>query len=115
MAGDTQLRSKKKLIENFIQNNLPNITDKNEVQKEFKQYWDIETKKALQQLCEVEKLNTEKVDKIISTYLFTERTPKEDNIIKALHQQPSILERETISQRITDKILNFVKTFIDGM
>lgn len=115
LAGEAQLRSKKVLIEKFIQSNLPHIADPKNIESEFKNFWDIETKKALHQLCETEKLNPETVEKIISDYLFTERTPTEDSVINALHDQPSILQRETISQRITNKILNFVKTFIDGI
>ena len=72
-------------------------------------------KKALDNLCIEENLDKEKVETIINDYLFTERKPNEEEVINALVKQPSILHRDTIGVRITDKIVNFVKTFIDGI
>jgi len=115
LAGETQLRSKKQLIEKFIAENLPSISDEEDVIEEFKTFWDAETKAALENLCSEETLDKQKVENIINDYLFTERKPNEEEVISALEKQPSILHRDTIGQRITDKILNFVKTFIDGI
>ena len=39
----------------------------------------------------------------------------EDEVIDALKEQPSVLQRESISNRVTDKILNFITTFINGI
>jgi type I restriction enzyme R subunit len=39
----------------------------------------------------------------------------EDEVIEALEKQPSVLQRESISTRITEKIKDFVKTFINGI
>ena len=39
----------------------------------------------------------------------------EDEVIEALEKQPSVLQRESISNRITEKIKDFVKTFINGI
>jgi type I restriction enzyme R subunit len=115
LAGETQLRSKKELIEKFILENLPLIENEDNIPDEFNSFWDIETKKALDSLCIDEKLDKEKVEIIINDYLFTERKPNEEEVINALDKQPSILHRDTIGIRITDKIVNFVKTFIDGI
>ena len=115
LAGETQLRSKKELIEKFILENLPLIKEEDDLNDEFNTFWSNETKSALEKLCKEETLDKEKVEKIISDYLFTERKPNEEEVIEALEKQPSILQRETIGLRITDKIINFVKTFIDGI
>lgn len=115
LAGETQLRSKKELIEKFILENLPLIKEEDDLNDEFNTFWSNETKTALDKLCKEETLDKEKVEKIISDYLFTERKPNEEEVIEALEKQPSILQRETIGVRITDKIINFVKTFIDGI
>ena len=114
VAGETELRSKKELIEKFIQQNLPYIED-NEIDTKFNQYWEKETKAALNNLSKEESLNQDKVEHIINDYLFTGRLVPEDEIIDALKEQPSILQRESISNRITDKILNFINTFISGV
>ncbi|CAM1348415.1 type I restriction endonuclease subunit R [Tenacibaculum crassostreae] len=115
LAGESTLRSKRELIEKFIQNNLPKINDSEAVEDEFKTYWQEETKKALQELSTVEALKQDKVEDIINDYLFTGRMATEDEVIEALEKQPSVLHRESISNRITEKIKDFVKTFINGI
>jgi type I restriction enzyme R subunit len=59
IAGEAELRSKRELIEKFIQNNLPKIDDANDVEDKFKTCWAEETKKALEDLS-----NTETLQKI---------------------------------------------------
>jgi hypothetical protein len=48
-------------------------------------------------------------------YLFTERIPLPDEIVAMLEVKPKILERKTIVERATAKIVKFVETFINGM
>ena len=109
------MRSKRLLIEKFIQNNLPKINDSETIEDEFKNYWQEETKKALQDLSTTESLKQQKVEDIINDFLFTGRMATEDEVIEALEKQPSVLQRETISNRITEKIKDFIKTFINGV
>lgn len=115
IAGESELRSKRVLIEKFIQNNLPKINDSETIEDEFKSYWQVETKKALQELSTAEALRQDKVENIINDFLFTGRMATEDEVIEALEKQPSVLQRESISTRITEKIKDFIKTFINGV
>jgi len=64
---------------------------------------------------QIEALKQEKVEDIINDFLFTGRMATEDEVIEALEKQPSVLQRESISTRITEKIKDFVKTFINGV
>lgn len=115
IAGEAELRSKRELIEKFIQNNLPKIDDANDVENEFKTYWAEETKKALENLSNTEALQKDKVEDIINDYLFTGRMATEDEVIDTLQKQPSVLQRESISNRVTTKIMDFIRTFINGV
>jgi type I restriction enzyme R subunit len=115
LSGEAELRSKRVLIEKFIQNNLPKISDNDNVEDAFKNYWRAETKKALQDLSTTEALDQDKVETIINDFLFTGRMATEDEVIEALEKQPSVLQRETISNRVTEKIKDFIKTFINGV
>ena len=115
IAGETELRSKRELIEKFILKNLPEISDDDNIEEVFHTYWQEETKIALEKLSKEETLNPDKVETIINDYLFTGRMATEDEVIDALKEQPSVLQRESISNRITDKILNFITTFINGI
>lgn len=115
VAGETELRSKKDLIQKFILNNLPEIKHEENIQSKFEEFWQAETKSALNEMTETEDLNLEKVETIINNYLFTGTMATDDEIIAGLEKQPSVLQRNSISQRIKDKINDFVQTFINGV
>jgi len=115
LAGDTQLRSKRELIERFILEHLPQVPDSDEVPEAFERFWADESRQALQQLSEEEQLDKEKLQEVIGKFLFTEKQPLRDEVIGMLHHRPALKERGTIAERITDKILAFVETFINGI
>ncbi len=115
LAGDVQLRSKRELILEFIDKNLPEVSDEDRITEEFNGFWNRKQKEAFESLCSEENIPPEKVNAIIGEYLFTERKPLPQTIVDLLETKPKILERKTIVQRITDKILNYVDVFINGI
>lgn len=115
LSSDSQLRSKKELIERFIEENLPLVRDADLVADEFDNYWTIEKKKAVKQLSIDEDLDYKKLVGVIGQYLFTEKEPLRDDIIGLLNKRPSLKERASISERITTKIVEFVEVFINGI
>ena len=116
IAGEAHLRSKRELIEKFIQENLPAIEDADDIPNAFEKYWNDEQITAFKKLCEEENLAPEKVDKIIDGYLFAEREPLREEVLELIAgDKPSVLQRKTVGDRILHKILSFVDTFINGM
>jgi type I restriction enzyme R subunit len=115
LSGDTQLRSKRELIEKFINNNLPKIKDSETISDEFENFWIQERLNAIEKLSKEENLNFVELEKVIGNFLFTEKPPLRDDIIGMLNERPSLKERATISERITTRIYDFVDTFIGGV
>jgi len=115
LGSETQLRSKKELIEKFITENLPLITDSELVANEFESFWTIEKKKAILQLAKEENLDYQKLVDLVSNYLFTEKEPLRDEIIAVMKERPSLRDRATSSERVLGKVKGFVETFINGM
>jgi len=116
LATEVELRSKRELIERFIQENLPVIADTDEVQTEFDKYWNEEQQKAFQQLVKEENLSPEKTEKLIEDYLFAEREPLRDEVLELIEgEKPSLLQRKKLGDRILKRIIDFVETFINGM
>ena len=115
MNNEVQLRSKRELIEKFINEHLPLIEDSEAIQEEFEKYWNKERKAALAVLSEEEKLDQEKLENIIGDYLFTEKTPQRDDVVKIMNFRPALKERASTSERIITKIKDFVETFISGI
>jgi type I restriction enzyme, R subunit len=110
VAGETRLRSKRELIEQFIIENLPHIPEEN-IEEQYNIFMSEEKKKAFQKFIDEEKVNPIKFQKITENYLFTQRTPKAGELIDTLENQPSILQRETVGETILSKFLNFINTF----
>lgn len=116
LSTEATLRSKRELIEKFILENLPTISDPDEVTPVFDKFWSEEQQRAFAQLIKDESLSPEKTEKIIEDYLFAERAPMRDEVLELIEgTKPTLLERKKIGDRILSKILGFVDTFINGM
>ena len=116
LSTEVDLRSKRELIEKFIQENLPTITDTDEISNEFEKFWSVEQQSAFNKLVKEENLSTEKTEKIIEDYLFSEREPLRDEVLELIEgDKPTLLERKKLGDRILKKIVGFVDTFINGM
>jgi len=116
LNSESQLRSKKELIEKFILENLPEIEDEDDIPQEFENFWNEEQQKAFKQLVKEENLSEEKTQKLIENYLFAEREPLRDEILELIEgEKPSVLQRKKLGDRILKKIIGFVDTFINGI
>ncbi|MEY5049199.1 MAG: hypothetical protein RLZZ175_2558 [Bacteroidota bacterium] len=116
LGSESTLRSKKELIEKFIAENLPVIEDTENVTEEFEKFWNEEQLKAFNNIVSEENLSKDKTDKLIAEYLFAEKPPLRDEVLDLIEgDKPTLLERKKIGDRILNKILGFVETFINGM
>ncbi len=116
LSGEAKLRSKRELIQKFIEENLPHVNDTGAIPEEFDKFWTKEQKKAFDKLCISENLIPEKMQSILENYLFTERQPLRDDVLNTLEgKKPGIRERKTVAERIIGKLTDFVDTFIAGM
>lgn len=116
LGSEADLRSKKELIEKFIQENLPEIRDAEDIQEEFEDFWKKEQQKAFDKIVKDENLSAGKTQSLIEEFLYAERQPRRDEVLDLLEgEQPKVLERKKIGDRLLDKILGFVDTFINGM
>ena len=114
LNGEAKLRSKKELIEKFISSNLPEIKETEDIPTEFENYWDEEKQKAFDEICAEDGLIPEKLEAVIGNYIYTERKPLRDDIIEVIKEKPKLLERKKVVERVIEKIMKFVDTFIDG-
>ncbi|WP_026904258.1 type I restriction endonuclease subunit R [Pedobacter glucosidilyticus] len=113
---EVSLRSKRDLIEKFIQENLPHIKDADAIPEEFEKFWSEEQLIALKQLIQEEDLSEEKTEKLIENYLFAERQPLRNEILDLRKEgRPSVLKSKEIGDRILNRIISFVETFANGI
>ena len=115
LTGEIQLRSKKELIEKFILEHLPNISDTNDIPTAFEAFWDTERRQAFAALCQTEQLQPNKLQALIDTYLFTHRLPLIDAVVKIMEVRPKLLQRRTVGARVLERVLDFVERFFRGV
>jgi type I restriction enzyme R subunit len=116
ISGEAHLRSKRELIEKFIQENLPIIKDADDIPEAFEKFWNKEQKNAFKALVKEESLSADKTQLLIENYLYAERKPLRDEVLQLIEgKEPKLLERKKVGDRILKKILDFVDRFINGM
>jgi type I restriction enzyme R subunit len=115
VAGEIQLRSKRQLIEQFIEENLPKLQPNDNVIGEFESYWARNKQVALTKLCQEENIQPQALEKLINNYTFANRLPRDQEIIESLAFKPKALERKPILIRVAEKIQSFIDTFVEGM
>ena len=115
LGGDVQLRSKRDLIQKFIDENMPNIKDGDDIEDEFEKYWQDEKVLALGRLCEEEQLDKAQFKALIDAYIYSGREPIKDEVFQCLDNRPSVLKARSIGDRIIGKMKEFVEVFVKGM
>lgn len=108
---DIKLRKKKDLIRKFIEENLPNVSKSDDVEKAFEKFWNSERADMLRSFAENENIEMEDLDNLIGEYLYTQRVPLGDDIVALLPNTPRLLERRGIIKRIKEAIIEIVDVF----
>ena len=115
LSNEPRLRSKRELLERFIDDYMPKLNPSDSVQAAFNDYWEAQKETALNELCVSENLDKDKFQHLMEEYYFTERMPIDRDIVSTLKTVPRILERKSIVQRVSDKFRNYIQTFDDGI
>ena len=114
LGGDVMLRSKRELIEKFIEENLPLISDVDSIDDEFEQYWQDQKVLALGKLCDDENLDKAQFKALIDAYIFSGQEPIRDEVYRCLDNKPSVLQARSIGERIITKMKEFVEVFVNS-
>jgi type I restriction enzyme R subunit len=103
------------LIEAFIDENLLTLKPADDLDSAFAAYWDTRKQQAFTALCAEENVAADALEQILKTYVFANRLPRDEEVVKALTFKPKILERKDVIARVKDKISAFIETFVEGM
>jgi type I restriction enzyme R subunit len=115
LGKETQLRSKRELIEQFINDYMPNLDENTSVGDGFKQFWDEKKEAAIEALCVEQKMDKAAVMAIIDEYHFSSKEPMRDTVFAALKKKPKLLERKTIFEKFVAGLNAFIRTFEDNI
>ena len=97
LAGDKILEAKK-LIEQFIDDNLKHLGDSDDVPEAFDEFWNKE-KRNTSAMCKEEDIDPDSMNKIIGDYLYSNQTIQRDDVIQSLNETPKLLDRKPIAER----------------
>ncbi len=114
LSNNPNLRSKRELIEQFINENLLQIRSSEDIEEEFEKFWDEQKQKAFEKLCKEENLKNDEVKKVVDTYIYEQRKPLANDVAKTFKENYTYLKRKKIVQRVLDKIVEFVDKFFEG-
>ncbi|MEY0291255.1 type I restriction endonuclease subunit R, partial [Providencia rettgeri] len=104
ISGDTRLRSKQSLIQQFIENDLSQLKQDDDIRQRFQAYLDTEKQKAIDDLCEREQLKPDVIRRMIETYLFEGRLPRTEEMADTLIHPPKILQRKKVFANVSQKL-----------
>ena len=110
--NDPILRNKRDLIEKFINEQLPILKDKGTITDDFDDFINDQKVKEFNNLIIEEKLDKEKLQESLESFLFTGRFPTNSELVETLKEKPSFRERRTIGERLITKVNYFADRFL---
>ncbi|WP_406603644.1 type I restriction endonuclease subunit R, EcoR124 family [Neolewinella antarctica] len=115
LAGEVQLRSKRALIEEFIENHLPPSGNESETEAAFAEFWDERKQAHLHRISVAEGIPIAALRELIDEYFYSGQQPSQEELIGELETAPSILRRVGVAERLLGKILEVIEIFEDGV
>ena len=116
LAGELNLRSKRELIEKFIDENLVHVENPEDIEEAFDAYWNEEKSRAFNSLIEEENLDKAKIQSVIEEYLYSNQVPDMDGRVNdALLNAEPLFQRMQTKDRVIEKLMKFIDTFIERM
>ncbi|MGL5125141.1 MAG: type I restriction endonuclease subunit R, EcoR124 family, partial [Fusobacteriaceae bacterium] len=110
LDGSKELRSKKELIEKFLEENLPLIPEEQSVENEFDSYLKREKEKAIEKFMVEENLNEDMLKETINEYSFSKKLDR-DMVKSTFMDKLGLKERRTKIEIITTAIKDLVNRF----
>ena len=111
LGQEPRLRSKRELIEQFIESYMPQLKPEENVEEKFDEYWSEQQEQAFEDLCLTENINRIALDGLLSKMHFTGKEPLRNDLIDTLNYKPKVLERKTIYEQIIEKLNRLLDMF----
>ena len=111
LETEVQLRSKRDLIEKFIDQYWNGLKSNEDITTLFENYWQRERQSHLNELCEDEELELSSVETLIGQVNFTGQPLIGDAIIGVMQKKPMILERRDRIRRASNRIMDIIEIF----
>ncbi len=111
LGNEVQLRSKRELIEKFVNDYMPNLAPEQDLDETFGGFWQHQKRQAVHELCEQEQLDKTAFYGLLDEYTFTGKPPLREQVFTILAYKPKLLERKNIYERIMEKFNSIIETY----
>lgn len=71
-------------------------------------FWTDDKNKAIQEFAEAENLKVKELKEVVNEYLFSEKPPLRDDVVKSMVERPKLSELKIVIPKLTNKIMVFV-------
>ena len=109
LGAEPRLRSKRELIEEFINAYLPTLRTEDETWAAFRKFWDGKRTEAFDAICVDEGLAPEAFSDHMAAYQFTCAEPLTDEVISTVNEPPGILRRKKVDSRIVERMVDYIE------
>ncbi|MDP2570788.1 HsdR family type I site-specific deoxyribonuclease [Vibrio penaeicida] len=113
LGNESQLRSKRDLIERFIDDYMTDVPDTDDLSGIFSGYWHHEKRKAIHEFCQREQLDKDGVNDLIEAYLFSGKDPLREQIFQYLAYKPKLMERKKLYDRLLGQLKEIIHKYED--
>jgi type I restriction enzyme R subunit len=113
LGANEQLRSKRELVEDFIENQLRNVMSSEDLPDDFDEFMRIKFEEQIAQFAHDNDLDENKLQSIIESYQFSRRMPLDKTLRESMNHQPSILQQNSILKNLKSGLVKMFKMFVD--
>lgn len=111
IQSEPSLRSKRELIEEFIQQKLFGLETPDQIIPKFREFITEKGNKLIKSTSQEINMPSKSLLQLISSYLYTDKLPTDNEIIDNLNESPGILDRLPTIKKVQNFIQEFVKTY----
>ena len=115
LDSEARLRSKRELIEEFIESYLPANGDAAALKDAFTAYWAERQAADVAAISADEGLEPERFEALLSAYRFSGARPLREDIVGTALKPPGILERRALADRVFRKMQDHLETFEEAI
>jgi type I restriction enzyme R subunit len=112
VSSDPALSTKRELIEKFILQNLPTVSE-DELEQEYDEFLNAEKRTAFEKFTAEENINPDLLQKAIDSIEFSGRFPTKSELVETLNEKPSFRQRVSIGERLLGRLRDFVGKFME--
>lgn len=112
LTGNPKLHNKRDLIEKFINENLPFVEDDG-IEADFERFMSEEKQARFKHWVSEAGLDADKLQALVEEYIFTQRLPTRQLLIEAMDDQPSVLQRKLIGEKLLQQFEEFTGQFFE--